>query len=901
MSDTNLYRFEVFISYSTHPDYSLARNLESFLETFNKLPTPENLSLTPLRICVDGSDFQAAKRSGKGREVASTLDDYLGKSKELLVLCSRNAHKSKWVDQEIRWFLTNRGPDAIRVALTEGEDLSNLEEVFPPAIVETGLHKQIAYDLRGFNKHLRQKAQALRDFDDERTRLAADLYGKPASEIRPIWFREQQRQSRKRTRIFITVTCVLLALLVGTIYFYFAAEAQRKLAVAESERTRRQFYVASMNLAQRALNEGSVPLARQTLEAQQPAEGQEDLRDFDWSYLWRRVNAEKSNLFAKDVGFETVSISFDGSLVAAGGRSGSVKKGEEDPSHSIYVWSLEGKQLKHVLKGHDDSVTTVKFSPTAPVLASADLLGTLKIWNIESGLATHSFKLDSAHELAYSPDGKILAVSEGSKIRLFNTSTWESAGTLVVDLKESAVSAITFSPDSQSLAVGEWSSKKVSLWDVRKRKLIKVLGEHQDPVLSIAWSAKSNLLASGGADDDVILWDMTKGKSYHLPQEDGAGSLGFSPDGKLLAVGLGRPVESNTANTIVLWDVVTATRRGLLKGHPSNVGSLQFTPSGDSIISAGGEETIRIWDVQTSSFLKYFRGNGFWITALNYSPDGKILASGDLQGSIQLRNFETRTTLKLEGGHENHITDLSFDPASRLLASAAWDGTLRLWQLGPTPKSQVLLSAGHFMNAIAFAPDGSKLAAANCDGNIYLWDAPTLKSLAGLKQTGCPSFLTWSPDSQHFVTGGGDSENKDSPKSVFAWRVGTPGPIKVLDKHSSWPTCAAFSSDGKYLATGSWDGELVLWDLASGTVRHVMRGHTSRVTGVMFSPSGKIIASSSIDETLRLWDTETGQERAVLTDRGQPFYAMRFHPSGQTLAAGGEDGSIVLWIAKDLR
>ena len=392
MADSDDYKFEVFISYSTNPDYSLARNLESFLETFNKLPTPENLSLTRLRICVDGSDFQAAKRSGKGGEVASTIDNYLAKSKELLVLCSRNAQKSKWVDQEIRWFLANRGPEAIRVALTEGEDLSKLEEVFPPAIVETGLHKQIAYDLRGFNKNTRQKAQALRDFDDERTRLAADLYGKPASEIQPIWFREQRRQSRKRTRIFIIVTCVLLALLAGAIYFYFVADAERKRTLAESERTRRQFYVASMNLAQRALNEGSVPLARQTLEAQQPGEGQEDLRDFDWSYLWRRTNAEKSNLFAKDVDFDTVSVSFDGSLVAAGGRIGIVKTGEDNPSHFLYVWSFQGKELKYVLKGHEDSVTVVKFSPTAPVLASGSLDGMLKIWNAETGTEIRSFK-----------------------------------------------------------------------------------------------------------------------------------------------------------------------------------------------------------------------------------------------------------------------------------------------------------------------------------------------------------------------------------------------------------------------------------------------------------------------------------------------------------------------------
>ena len=899
MADSNDYKFEVFISYSTNPDYSTARKIESFLETFNKLPTPENLSLNPIRVCVDGSDFQASK-SGAGREVGSTIDNYLAKSKELLVLCSKNARKSRWIDQEIRWFLANRGPDAIRVALTEGEDLSKLEEeVFPPAIVETGLHKRIAYDFRGANKLTRQKAQALRDFDDERTRLAADLYGKPASDIRPIWFREQRRQARKRTRIFIIVTCVLLALLVGAIYFYFVAEAERKRTLAESERTRRQFYVASMNLAQRALNEGSVPLARQLLEAQQPVEGQEDLRDFDWSYFLRRTKAEKSNLFAKDVAFERVSVSSDGSLVAAGGRLGAVKTGNDDPSYSVYVWPLQGKELKYVLKGHEDSITAVKFSPIAPVLASGSQDGTLKIWNTENGTEIRSVKLGSVDALAYSPDGKTLAVSDGAQIHLFNTTTWESAGTLVVHLEQQPVTAFTFSPDGKSLAVGGWS-KKLSLWDVGKRKLIEVVGEHTGEILSIAWSPKPNLLATGGTDKVVSLWDMNKKRRLgDLGQDDRAESVAFTPDGKLLAVGSGQP-ESESDKTIVLWDVATGTRRGLLKGHPRSVVSLDFTPSGDSLVSAGEDETIRIWDVQTSSFLTYFRGHDLHVFTLNYSPDGKMMASGDGRGSIHLRMLESGTRLELKG-HENHVADLSFDPASRMLASAAWDGTLRIWQLASKSESQVLLNAGHFMTAIRFAPDGSKLAATNCDGNIYLWEAAGLKSLPGLKQTGCASFLAWSADSQHFVTGGGNASNKDSPKSVFLWRAGAPNPIKVLDGHSSWPTSADFSPDGKYLVTGSWDGEMILWDFASGTVRHRMRGHTNLVTAVMFSPAGKIIASSSIDHSVRLWDATTGQERATLTDSEQEFFAMRFHPSGQILAASGSDGFIVQWIAEKLR
>jgi len=894
MADSNDYKFEVFISYATNPDYSLARNIESFLETFNKLPTPEHLTLTPLRICVDGSDFQTAKKSGDGK-VESTIDAYLSKSKELLVLCSRNARKSPWVDQEIRWFLANRGPDAIRLALTEGEDLSKLNEVFPQAIIDAGLHERIAYDFRGVHKRARQNWQAVRDFDDERTRLAAALYGKSAGEIQPIWFREQQRLAHKRTRIFIIVTVVLLALLAGTIYFYFVADTQRKRALAESERTRRQFYVASMIFAQRALNDGSVPLARQLLAAQQPSEGREDLRDFDWSYLWRRANAEKSQLFAKDVAFEKVSVSFDGSLVAAGGRPWTFDKtSNDDPSFSVYVWSLQGKELKYVLKGHGAVITAVKFSPTAPVLASGSENGILKIWNAESGTEMRSVAMAAVYALAYSPDGSMLAVADGAYINLFNTTTWERTGRVAVYLEQTPVEAIAFSPDGHVLAVGGWS-KKVSLWDVAKRKLIQVLGEHADGVFSVAWSAQSNLLATGGRDGVVILWDMNKKKALtYLRPSDDADSLAFTRDGKLLAVGTGDRLEPDSGKTVELWDVATASRRGLLKGHPRRIDSLEFTPSGDSLISVGEEETIRVWDVQTSSFMTYFRGHSLPVWALDYSPDGKLMASGDGAGSIKLRTLESGTSVELKG-HEERVVDLSFDPANRLLASVGWDGTLRLWQLASQPESQVLLTAGLQMTAVKFAPDG-KLAATNCDGNIYLWDGPDFKSRPGLKQTGCPTFLAWSPDSQHFVTGGGDPVNKDSPKSVFLWRVGAPDPVKVLEGHSSWPADAAFSPDGKYLVTGSWDGEVIVWDLASGTVRHTMRGHTDSVTAVAFSPSGKIIASAGTDATLRFWDTVTGQERGVFTDNKQQFYAMRFHPSGQILAAGGFDGLLVQWI-----
>ncbi|HKQ06378.1 MAG TPA: TIR domain-containing protein [Blastocatellia bacterium] len=896
MSDSSNHEFDVFVSYATNPDYSLARNLESFLETFHKLPNPENISLIPLRACVDGSDFHTSARSGGGDDVGKTIESYLARSKELLVLCSRNARQSTWVDQEIKWFLANRGSGAIRLALTEGEDLSHLDEIFPQAVLDAGLHKRIAYDFRGVHKRARQKWQSVRDFDDERTRLAADLYDKPASEIRPIWFREQRRLARNRTRIFITVTMVLLALLILTVYFYFIAEARRKQAFAEAERTRRQFYVASLNLAHRAWNEGSVTLAQQLLEEQNPRQGQEDLRDFDWSHLWRRTQAEKSQFFVKGVAFESVSVSSDGLLVAAGGRRWSPQNGDEDPSHYVYVWSLQTGELKYTLAEHDESVKAVKFSPTAPVLVSGSESGTLKVWSVESGLEIYSADLGSVDSLAFSPDGGTLAVADGAQIDLFNTTTWESMGQLV-SYPDQELLALAFSPDGKFLAVGGMQ-KQVHLWDMTKRKKVEILGEHKGRVTSAAWSTESNQLATGGEDGEVILWDITKKRNpVHLPQGDGAYSLAFARGGKLLAVGLGKPTEIEGGKAIVLWDVPTGTQRGLLRGHPRRIMSLDFTPTGDSLVSVGEEENVRAWDIAKASYLTYFEGHGSPVWAFAFSPDGKTLASGDGDGAIRLWLLQPGGLSAFVQAHQKRVSDLSFDPTGRLLASVGWDDTVRLWEPASKTAPRLLLQTGHGLTSVAFSPDGTKLAAAHCDGTIYVWEGPDFKALPSLKQSGCLTFLAWSPDSRLLVAGGGSPATPESPRSISLWRIGDTSPLKVLNGHSSWPSCVAFSPNSKNLVTGDWDGEVILWDLASGTMSQRMRGHTDLVTGVSFSPSGKIIASSSRDKTVRIWDTITGQERATLTESEQELFALKFHPKGDMLAAGGSDGSIVLWLS----
>jgi MTH538 TIR-like domain (DUF1863) len=135
--------FDLFISYSTAPDYPLARELERFLGRFHELPGIQKHGLAPLRVWVDGSSF-LQRRRGEVRTVDQAVRDHLERSRQLLVLCSRGATHSAAVAAETQSFLARGQASAIHLAVTEGEDpAAHPRAVFPAPILAAGLERAI--------------------------------------------------------------------------------------------------------------------------------------------------------------------------------------------------------------------------------------------------------------------------------------------------------------------------------------------------------------------------------------------------------------------------------------------------------------------------------------------------------------------------------------------------------------------------------------------------------------------------------------------------------------------------------------------------------------------------------------------------------------------------------------
>jgi WD40 repeat protein len=242
------------------------------------------------------------------------------------------------------------------------------------------------------------------------------------------------------------------------------------------------------------------------------------------------------------------------------------------------------------------------------------------------------------------------------------------------------------------------------------------------------------------------------------------------------------------------------------------------------------------------------------------------------------------------------IWNIALSRDETLMATAGGDGTIVLWQTtgGAWSKQATLESASYRIYSVAFSPDGQILASAAESGALRLWDVSTKKVVAELKQDSTESgnvgvfSVAFSPDGKTMVSGNGDG-------TLDFWNTATGERVATIAAHSNSVRATAFSPDGRLLATGSRQENVVkVWDLASRQPKFVLYGHTDSVVGVAFSPNGQTLASVSLDTSVRIWSLETGK----LLDRfftPDGLVAVTFSPDGKRLATGGRFQTVHIW------
>jgi len=404
------------------------------------------------------------------------------------------------------------------------------------------------------------------------------------------------------------------------------------------------------------------------------------------------------------------AISPDGRRIASGTVSG-----------HIHVWNADSYACERTLIGHTAAVSSLVFRDNE-TLASGSLDGTVRFWS--SNAAEPLAVLPGIRGMSaaiFSPDGRQLAVApeDHGGVQIWDPRTVQRVHTLI-DTSDTA-KQIAYSPDGSLVAAAFQSPRKggdVRVWQADSGKLLWTLGGHAEGAVAVAFSSDGTRLLTTSGNGMVMVWDVRTG-CQQMARHSGFRAVilrsvaVFGLGGSRVACSTHELLDSDTGNA-----VTTLLNHG-------QVTCLATSPDGRKLASGMAMGAVHLTDFATGNRLATFIGHNGFVRALAFSSDGGQLLTGMQDGTVRLwdarRDGQIREEINSFVGHEGAVESVTFTPDGRRIITAATDGTVRIWDAVQGRELLALPGQRDYPKACAMSPDGTRLVTALDDGSPRIW------------------------------------------------------------------------------------------------------------------------------------------------------------------------------------